>query len=69
MNKSHLAQIKLYGGEEGYRQHMREIRSKVISHPGGSFNDKDFARHAQKLSIKAKAEKKKIEEAHQKEER
>lgn len=37
--------IAKYGGEEGYRAHMREIRAKVdmAKHSGGAFNNKKFA--------------------------
>lgn len=38
--------VAKYGGEEGYREHMREIRAKVNmdKHSGGAFNNKKFAK-------------------------
>ena len=58
MNKAHETMIKKYGGYEGYRQHMREVRSKVKNHPGGAFKDPEFAKLAQIKSTEAKYAKK-----------
>lgn len=64
MNKEHLTQLEKYGGVEGYSAEMRRRRALVKNHPGGNFSDPEIAREAQKLSTKAKLERKRIEETH-----
>lgn len=50
MTTTKEAMIAKYGSEDAYRAHMREIRAKVTSHPGGSFRDKKFAKLMAKRS-------------------
>ena len=50
MNK--YLQILESDGQEKASQYMKQVRSHVTNHPGGSFKNKKFARQAQLLSAK-----------------
>lgn len=54
MTKTRDTLVDKYGSEEAYRQHMRDIRSKVKNHPGGSFRDKKLAKAMSKKALEAR---------------